>query len=540
MIFKFVYLLFCVIFVQESTAQVWPHPQSVKATKNYLQIDSKQFTFTEKSPEKCVLLSAAITRTKNVTFIQNCGNTRRGGQQNFYNTLRSLDNEVNYNGGLSGITVEIGSCEQLPHLGMNENYTLVINATTGEAYIKAPVIWGAIRGLETFSQLIANVGPNQFVINETQIVDFPRFAYRGLMVDTARHYLPLDLLYSNLDAMAYNKLNVFHWHIVDDQSFPYVSDVFPDLHRKGAYNPVTHIYSQQDIHNIIEYARQRGIRVVVEFDTPGHTQSWGKSQKDLLTECYTNGTKNGKYGPIDPSNEKVYEFIEKLFAEVTHTFPDQYFHLGGDEVDFTCWESNPNIKRFMADKKIKSYSKLEDYYMQRVVDIMKKLKKSYIVWEEVFNNGVDLKEDTVVHVWIGSWGTEKEKYWRPELQNVTSKGYRAILSSCWYLDLISYGPDWQKYYQCEPHSFNGTDKQKSLVIGGEPAVWAEYINAGNFISRTWPRASAAAERLWSPKSFIMPSEAAERFHQQNCRMMERGLSVEPNEGPGYCRCDYAL
>ena len=346
-------------------------------------------------------------------------------------------------------------------------------------------IWGAIRGLETFSQLLHNVGRNQFTINETIIRDFPRFGYRGLMIDTSRHFIPLEVIYQNLDAMSYNKLNVFHWHIVDDPSFPYVSKRFPDLSLCGSYDPQTHVYTEHDIHQVIEYARQRGIRVVVEFDSPGHTLSWGKGQNDILTECYTNGTRNGKYGPIDPTKDNVYVFIEELFKEVSTTFKDQYFHLGGDEVNFTCWKSNPHIKQFMAEKQIKTYSKLEDYYMQKVLEIVKKLGKSYIVWEEVFNNGVELKADTVVHVWIGSWGTKKENYWRPELHNVTKEGFRAILSSCWYLDLINYGPDWKQYYKCEPHSFNGTDHQNSLVIGGEAAVWTEYINAANLISRTW-------------------------------------------------------
>ncbi|CAG2110052.1 unnamed protein product, partial [Medioppia subpectinata] len=290
------------------------------------------------------------------------------------------------------------------------------------------------------------------------------------------------------------------------------------------------------------------IRVLVEFDTPGHTTSWGRGQKGILTECYTNGTKNGKTGPLDPTKENVYTFLEELFTEIGTTFPDQYIHLGGDEVDFGCWESNPDINKFMKEKNITTYAKLEDYYMQRVLNIVKKLNKSYIIWEEVFNNGVELKPDTVVHVWIGSWGTDKEKYWRPELRNVTAKGYRAILSSCWYLDLISFKQsgaetgvqDWKDYYRCEPHSFNGTEEQNKLVIGGEAALWAEYMNGGNFISRTWPRASAVAERLWSPKSMDSTEKAFNRFHKQTCLMIERGLGVQPCDGPGYCRCDYTL
>jgi len=288
--------------------------------------------------------------------------------------------------------------------------------------------------------------------------------------------------------MAYNKLNVFHWHIVDDQSFPFVSKKFPDLSSKGSYDSQTHIYTNDHINKVIEYARERGIRVVVEFDSPGHTQSWGKGQPGLLSQCYTDGKPNGLFGPIDPTRDTTYTFIKDFFTEVSQTFPDQYLHLGGDEVDFTCWESNPNIKKFMTDKNITTFAKLEDYYMQKVLDIVKSLNKSYIVWEEVFNDGVQIKPDTIVHVWKGSanrWGDQNQTYWRSELYNVTKKGFNALLSSCWYLDLISYGPDWEKYYNCEPLSFNGTEAQHKLVLGGEAAIWTEYVDGSNLISRVW-------------------------------------------------------
>jgi hexosaminidase len=481
---KSLLLILIVSEIKESNSEVevWPHPQSSTTSPNYLSIDSTKFKFVAKSAEKCDLLDKAIARYEDITFLQDCSRTGPKGKRPNIKTNQTLT-DTNHKGVLNSITVEIKKCEQLPHLNMNENYTLSIK--TNGAVLDSQTIWGAIRGLETFSQLVNHVGVNQFTINESTINDSPRFSHRGLLVDTSRHYIPVDILYQNLDAMAYNKLNVFHWHIVDDPSFPYVSKKFPDLSTKGAYNSETHIYTPTDVKDIIEYARERGIRVVVEFDSPGHTQSWGRGQPGILTECYSGGHPSGQHGPIDPSKDSVFTFIKELFTEVTQTYPDQYFHLGGDEVNFKCWESNPNIKKFMTDKHITTYAKLEDYYMRRVLDIVKGLNRSYVVWEEVFNDGVDLKPDTVVHVWKGSWGTEKEKYWRKELHKVTAKGFTALLSSCWYLDLISIGPDWEQYYSCEPHSFNGTEAQYKLVIGGEAAMWAEYVDGSNLISRVW-------------------------------------------------------
>jgi len=153
-------------------------------------------------------------------------------------------------------------------------------------------------------------------------------------VDTSRHYIYKSVLYKILDGMSYNKLNVFHWHIVDDHSFPYESITYPELHEMGAYTSFM-VYSQQDVQNVIEYARLLGIRVIPEFDTPGHTRSWGVSHPEILTKCYDAFI--GKLGPIDPTKETTYTFVNNLLDELKSVFPDQYFHIGGDEVEFECW-----------------------------------------------------------------------------------------------------------------------------------------------------------------------------------------------------------
>ncbi|KAK9975098.1 hypothetical protein ABG768_023157 [Culter alburnus] len=427
------------------------------------------------------------------------------------------------------ITSTDPECDGFPSLQTDESYQLSVDEPS--AVLKAANVWGALRGLETFSQLVYEdyYGVNN--INKTDISDFPRFAHRGILLDSSRHFLPLKVILANLEAMAMNKFNVFHWHIVDDQSFPYMSRTFPELSQKGAYHPFTHVYTPSDVKMVIEFARMRGIRVIPEFDTPGHTQSWGYGIKDLLTPCFSGSTPSGTFGPVNPILNSSYEFMAQFFKEISMVFPDAYIHLGGDEVDFNCWKSNPDVQKFMKQQGFGTdYSKLESFYIQRLLDIVAATKKGYMVWQEVFDNGVKLKDDTVVEVWMGNKMEE-------ELQNVTGAGFTTILSAPWYLDYISYGQDWQRYYKVEPLNFPGTDAQKKLVIGGEACLWGEYVDATNLTPRLWPRASAVAERLWSDKSVTDIRNAYNRLVQHRCRMVKRGIPAEPLF-VGHCRHEY--
>ncbi|XP_025913136.1 beta-hexosaminidase subunit beta [Apteryx rowi] len=498
---------------------LWPLPQSLRTSPRQLQLAPDRFQIVHGAGSSagpaCALLQDAFRRYYEYMF-------------GYARWLQRGRKGLAAKPELAQLQVVISSpepgCNGYPQLASSEAYCLTI--TEPVAVLKADEVWGALRGLETFSQLVHEDDYGSFLVNASEIYDFPRFAHRGILLDTSRHYLPLKSILTNLDAMAFNKFNVLHWHVVDDQSFPYQSIYFPELSNKGAYS-YNHIYTPTDVHLVIEYARLRGIRVIPEFDTPGHTQSWGQGQKDLLTPCYSGKQPSGSFGPVNPILNTTYDFMTKFFKEISSVFPDDYIHLGGDEVSFACWKSNPEVKEFMKKQGFGiDYAKLESYYIQKILDIVSSYNKGYVVWQEVFDNKAQLKPDTVIEVWMGNNYVQ-------ELSSVTGAGFTAILAAPWYLDYISYGQDWKKYYSVEPLDFPGSEKQKKLVIGGEACLWGEFVDATNVTPRLWPRASAVGERLWSSRNVTDLKDAYKRLSNHRCRMLSRGIAAEP-VFVGYC------
>lgn len=389
--------------------------------------------------------------------------------------------------------------------------------------LHAKHVWGILRGLETFSQLIhLSADDGQLVINATTIQDQPEYPHRGLMVDTSRHYIQPKTIQTILDGMSYNKLNVFHWHIVDDQSFPFVSAVYPELSAKGAYK-AAFVYSPTTVQEIIEYARLRGIRVIPEFDTPGHTRSWGQSHLELLTACH--GKYEGYYGPMDPTKNFTFQFITNLFRELRATFQDDFMHLGADEVDFDCWSSNAEIVKYMKEQGYgKNYEKLQNEFVNRVIATVESMEGVPIVWEEAFS--ADLAKDAVVHVW-------KRVEPMTVMQKVVKAGYRGILSTGWYLDRVQFNPDIVDYLKNDPRGFEGTEEEKKRVLGGEACMWSELVDDDNIQQRIFSRVAATAERLWSGGNIDM-TYAQQRIEEHNCRLRQRHIKTQPPNGPGYC------
>jgi hexosaminidase len=399
--------------------------------------------------------------------------------------------------------------KEVQELGEDESYTLEV--TSSGAKLNAPNPLGVLRGLQTFLQLveITSVG---FAAPAVTIQDQPRFPWRGLMIDVSRHFIPLDVLKRSLDGMEAVKMNVFHWHLSENQGFRVESKKFPKLHGLGSDGLY---YTQEEIRDFISYARDRGIRVVPEFDMPGHSTAWFVGYPELASGSgpYSIERKWGVFDPaMDPTNENTYKFLDELIAEMAKLFPDNYFHIGGDEVNGKEWDANPKIQQFKKSHNLKSNDELQAYFSQRVQKIVTKHGKAVVGWDEVFIPGVP--KDIVIQSWRG----------QQSLAAAAQQGYHGILSNGYYLDL---GWSAARHYAVDPMSGPAaslSDDQKKLILGGESCMWSEYVDPENIDSRIWPRNAAIAERLWSPQSVTDSNSMYLRTNVMSEQLEWRGLT----------------
>ena len=374
--------------------------------------------------------------------------------------------------------------ESIQKLGEDESYRLEI--TQKQARLNAPNPLGILRGMETFLQLV-EAGPKGFAAPAATIEDRPRFPWRGLHLDVSRHWMPIEVVKRNLDGMAAVKFNVFHWHLADDQGFRIESKRFPKLQQMGSDG---HYYTQDQVREVIAYARDRGIRVVPEFDVPGHTTSWFPGYPELASAPgpYQIERRWGVFDPtMDPTRESTYEFLDGFFGEMAALFPDQFFHIGGDEVNGKQWNANRQIQSFMREHRLKNNHELQAYFNKRVQPILAKYGKRMEGWDEILNP--DLPKDIVIQSWQG----------QKSLADAARLGYSGILSSGYYLDHIEPAATLYMVDPLEKESAGLTDEEKSHILGGEVAMWCEYVTSENVDSRIWPRSAAIAERFWSPQ-----------------------------------------
>ena len=370
----------------------------------------------------------------------------------------------------------------IQQLGEDESYHLEI--TNKKAVLSAPNPLGVLRGLETFRQLIATSSQG-LEAPVADIQDHPRFPWRGLHLDVCRHWMPIEVVKRNLDGMAAVKLNVFHWHLSDDQGFRVESKRFPKLQQLGSDGLY---YTQDQVREVIGYARDRGIRVVPEFDMPGHTTSWLVGYPELASAPgpYQIERNWGVFdAAMDPTRESTYQFLDAFIGEMAALFPDPYFHIGGDEVTGKKWRSSLRFQTFIGKHHLRDAEGLQAYFNRQLQKVVAKYGKRMEGWDEILDP--DLPKDIVIQSWRG----------QKSLADAALHGFSSILSAGYYLDQMEPA---SKLYAVDPLDGDAaslTDEGRARILGGEVAMWSEFVSPENVDSRIWPRAAAVAERLWS-------------------------------------------
>ena len=406
-----------------------------------------------------------------------------------------------------------GPGQNVPNVRENESYR--IDITRRQALLSAPTVVGALRGLETLLQLL-DADRNGYFFPGVQIDDQPRFPWRGLLIDVARHFQTMEVLKRNLDGMAALKMNVLHWHLTEDQGFRVESKKFPKLHQLGSDG---NYYTQEQVKEIIAYARDRGIRVMPEFDIPGHSTSWlvGYPELGSAPGPYTIERRPGIFEPaLDPTREEVYKFLDTFLSEMAALFPDEYLHIGGDENEGKQWDRNPAIQAYMKQKGIKDNHALQAYFNTRLLKILQKNGKKMIGWDEILQP--TLPNDVVIHSWRGT----------AALAEAAKKGYDGILSNGYYIDLSH--PASQHYVPDPlPADTKLTPEEAKHVLGGEATMWAEWVTPETIDSRIWPRTAAIAERLWSPQSVTDVNDMYRRLAVISLQLEELGLMHKKNQ-----------
>lgn len=404
-------------------------------------------------------------------------------------------------------------------INSDESYTLDINKDKISITAKTDI--GALRALETLLQLV-NFNTSNFYFESVSINDSPRFVWRGLMIDVARHFLPIDVLKRNLNAMASVKLNVFHWHLTDDQGFRVESKVYPKLQEIAADGL---FYTQEQIKDLVSYASNLGIRVVPEFDVPGHASAilaaypelGSKDHYDYKVERFS-----GVFDPtLNPTKEITYTFLENLFTEIAPLFPDDYFHIGGDENEGKHWDENTEIQEFKKKHNLKTNHDLQTYFNIKLEKILKKLGKKLMGWDEI------LTPSTPTTAVIHSWRGKHEGLKQSTLIEAAKKGYQTVLSNGYYIDrLLSV----KHHYSVDPIGDAVlTKEERKRILGAEATMWSELVTPLTIDSRIWPRTAAIAERFWSAKEINDVDNMQKRLKVINFQLEELGITHIKNK-----------
>ncbi|OAZ05168.1 beta-N-acetylhexosaminidase [Flavobacterium succinicans] len=426
------------------------------------------------------------------------------------------------------------NCTKAGKIGLFEDESYQLTIQSNGISINASSDLGALHGLETLLQLLQN-NATSFYFPNVSITDMPRFTWRGLMIDVARHFQPVEVIKRNLDAMAALKMNVFHWHLVDDQGWRIEMKkhkVLTDKASDGLF------YTQEEIKGIVKYAADRGILVVPEIDVPGHasailtafpeigskvvTINKGSSettQKASGLVTYSVERNAGIFTPtLDPSNPKTYQLLSEIFDEVCPLFPGKYFHIGGDENEGKDWDANPKIQEFMKRNKLVNNHELQTYFTMQLIPMLKKHQKELMGWEEIMTK--NMSKEAIIHSWKGpNEGVAAGS----SLIAAATKGYKTVLSNGYYVDLVQ---GVESHYLNDPMPKNSSlsSEEKARILGGEATMWSELVTPETIDSRIWPRTAAIAERLWSDANVTDLVSMKKRLKVVSFRLEELGIT----------------
>ncbi len=406
-----------------------------------------------------------------------------------------------------------------------EGYSLL--STSDQVVLKANSLRGMFYAVQSLRQLLPveiesrTVCEKSWAIPGVDIFDYPRFSWRGFMFDEGRHFHGKHVVKRFLDLMALHKLNVFHWHLTEDQGWRIEIKKYPRLTQVGAkrqgsqiggyksffrkkrsLTPHEGFYSQEDIKEVIEYAQSRYILVVPEIDLPGHTRA--------LLAAYPEYSCTGDPLPVAtdwgvfkdvlcPGKEHVFTLIEDVLNEVVPLFPDPYFHIGGDEAPKDRWIECPDCQNRIEEETLPDEHALQEYFTSRVVQLLKSMNKIPIGWNEILSQEFDdLDSDVIIQHWLG--GTDR-------VLNHLRHGRRIIRSNFFYtyLDYPYVMTPLKKSYQYDPIPSGLEEEFQRNILGIEAPLWTEWVPSVSRIDwQAFPRLTALSEIAWSPKEKDYP------------------------------------
>ena len=439
---------------------------------------------------------------------------------------------------LVDVSLKIADANAPLQQGVDESYTLDITASSQTIAITAPTVWGALHAFTTLQQIIISNGRGGFIVEQpVAITDEPLYPYRGVMIDTGRNYISVPKIKEQIDGMALSKLNVLHWHLDDAQSWPVQINTYPEMTR-DAYSP-SEVYTHAIFKDIISYANARGVRIIPEIDMPGHAASGWQQIDPSIVACANSWWSNDNWplhtavepnpGQLEILNDKTYEVVGKIYEELSGVFTDDFFHVGGDELQTGCYNLSKITTEWFAANSSRGYNDLLQYWVDNAVPIFKKpAHRRLIMWEDMAiqtPHAWDVPKDIIMQSWNNGL---------TNIKALTSSGFDVIVSSAdfMYLDCgyggwvgndprydVEANPDptavaisfnyggnggswcapyktWQRIYDYD-FTTNLTAAEAKHVIGVTAPLWSEQVDDAVVSTKMWPRAAALAELAWS-------------------------------------------